>query len=126
MARTTIKDATIGLYSVATSQRTLDTLFHYMIDCTHLRDPIGQKHLRALTGKDAEVQAFLLDDPRIKAILHSVKMIAAEKASWTSIAFYDYHGLYISAGMVELAAKDLDADGYNILVSHPCLTPIRK
>lgn len=121
MITSNIKDANIGLYSVATSQRSLEVLFHYMIDCSRLRDPIGQKHLRDLTGKDAEVQAFILEDPRIKAILHSVQMIAAEKHPWCSIAFFDYHGKWISASMVELAAKDLDAAGYTIMTYHPCL-----
>lgn len=119
-----IKDATIGLYSVALNQRSLEVLFHYKINCTKLRDPIGQKHLRDLDGKSAEVQAFMLEDPRIKAILMSVKMMAAEKAPWTSIAFYDYHGKYISAAIVELAAKELDAAGYNVIIYHPCIAQV--
>lgn len=122
MITSNISAANIGLYSVAESQRTIEVLFHYKINCNRLRDPIGQAHLRNLTGKDAEVQAFMLDDPRIKAILHSVKMMAAEHAAWTSIAFHDYHGKYISAALVELAAKELDAAGYGVIVYHPCLS----
>ena len=126
MPITGIDKAAVGLYSIPLSKPTPEIIFHWKIDCSRLRDPIGQSTLRALDGRDAKVQAFLMEDPRVKGILHAIRMIAAEKAKWTSIALFDYHGRYISTAMVELAARELDVDGVNVLLSHHALGPGSK
>lgn len=118
MAFTSPGLASIGLYSVPTSKPTPDIVFHWKFDVSKFRDPIGQADLRPLDGRDAKVQAFLLQDPRMKALLHAVHLIAAEKRTWTSIAFYDHHARYISVGVAELAARELNTHSYNIFLSH--------
>lgn len=123
---TTLQLANVGLYSIATSRPIPDIIFHWKIDCSSFRDPIGQSHLKALDGRDERVQAFLLEDPRMKPILHAVRMIAAEKAKWSSICFFDHHGKYISTGIVELAAQDLSSAGYYVAKSHHALVPMVK
>lgn len=110
--------ACIGLYSVPTSKPIPDIIFNWKFDVSKFRDPIGQKDLRNLDGRDTKVQAFLLEDPRMKPLLHAVKLIAAQKDKWTSIAFFDHHARYISVGIVELVARELDSTGLNIYISH--------
>lgn len=114
----TTGEAEIGLYAIRTSKAIPQVIYHWKIDCTNLRDPQGQKQLRSFDGRDSQVQAFLLGDPRLKPILHACKMIAGDKQKWTSIAFFDHHGKWISAGMVELVAKELDAAGYKVAIYH--------
>jgi RNase adaptor protein for sRNA GlmZ degradation len=102
----------------------VDIIFHWRFDCSNFRDPIGQAHLRNLDGRDAKVQAFLMEDPRFKAIVHAARMIAEEKAAWTAIAFHDFHGKYISTGLVELVGQELDSRGFAIGKSHHALVPL--
>jgi len=118
MPITTIGLAKVGLYSIPTSRPTPQIIFHWRVDCSRLRDPIGQHHLRGKDGRDKEVQDFLIKDPRVEPILHAIRMIAAERQNWTTIAFHDYHGKWISTAMVELALADLDANGYAVAKSH--------
>lgn len=115
---TSVSEAEIGLYAIATLKPPSPIPFTYKFNLSHFRDPQGQITLRKLTGKDAEVQAFILADPRTKAIIHAAEMIAAEKAKWVSMGFYDHHGRWISAGMIELIAKQLDAANYKVAICH--------
>jgi hypothetical protein len=118
---TTIGQAKIGLYSIGTKMKVPEIIFHWIIPVQHFRDPIGQSDLRNLDGRDEKVQAFLRGDPRTPTILHAVTMMAEERAKWTAIAFHDYHCRYISTGLVELAATELDKLGFEVAKSHHAL-----
>lgn len=124
--------ADIGLYAVGTSKTSPNLNFHYQFDCSQFRDPIGQRNLRGMDGKDAKVQAFIMEDPRLRTILSMVKLIAADCGAltddnrggkWTTIAFTDHHGRYISAAVAELVAKELDALGVRVGIQHAWALP---
>jgi hypothetical protein len=109
-----VGQSAVGLYAVPVNKTIPSITFHWKINCTNLRDPNGQANLRPFDGRDERVQLFLMEDPRVRPLLDACRMIAEDKMKWTSIAFYDFHGKWISAGMVELAAKELDKAGFSV------------
>lgn len=95
-------------------------------DCSNLRDPIGQQHLRSLNGCCQSVKDFVKQDPRVDAIIDECKRLAQMQKSSPSyevtIAFMDKKARFISTAVAEIVKEELIKAGYFVKVEHTALT----
>ena len=120
--RTDFSQAQIGIYSYKHGGAPADSQFEF--DLERFRDPIGNQNLRkvAQDGTHAEVKKWIREDPRLPAILESVRLLAEDRIvhggfKWISFAFTDFHGRWISRAVAEIVADSLSG-AFNVGVLH--------
>lgn len=116
-------DLGIYTYSKASLKKTYSP--KYLIDVSNFRDPIGQMEFKTKykDGRAGAVQAWVKEDPKMNALLASVREIVhsevkATGAQWISIGFTDHHGIWLAPAIAELVADDLVIEGYTVGVVH--------
>ena len=122
-----VRDANVIIYSWGIKDfNPIDVPFaYYSVNVTNLRDPIGQAHMVTAfeDGTAPTVVKWVKEDKRVPAILDTLQMITeahlrAGKEQYITLAFYDYHGKWISPALAELTAERLDQLGYTVIVLH--------
>lgn len=97
-----------------------------VFDARLLPNPYWRTELRALTGKDSEVQAFLANEPATGAYLDEVGQLLQswipgyrkEGRSYLTVAIGCTGGQHRSVYLVEQIAERLSLNGYNCLTNH--------
>ena len=107
-------------------KRGLPRAVDMVYDCRFLRNPYWDPTLRGMSGKDAQVAAYVKDDPRYGAFsehlmnLHSLLLPAYrdEGKSHLSIAFGCTGGQHRSVTLVEDQALRLAQEGWQVSIRH--------
>lgn len=102
--------------------RGLDLVF----DVRFLQNPHWEPALRALTGRDEKVAAYVKDDPRYREFLDRVSGLiefllpayAEEGKAHLSIGFGCTGGRHRSVTLAETVANGLAADGWRVSIRH--------
>ncbi len=121
--RTTDAVAKISFYSYKTGAKR-DGAVQYSVDCTGMRDPIGQLDLKKLKGDDPKVVAWIKADPRVDAIIDSVNLLIHNHVGktndfWLSIGFHDPKGSLIAPAVCEAVARTVEQTfTHSISVDH--------
>lgn len=97
-----------------------------VFDCRFLKNPYWQPELRALDGRDPEVDAYIATDPRrapfFDRVLDLVRLLlpayAEEGKSHLSIAFGCTGGQHRSVALAQSLAKALAEDGQQVSIRH--------
>lgn len=97
-----------------------------VFDCRFLRNPYYDERLRDRDGRDAEVLAYVAEDPRFgeyrDKILDMARMLlpacATEGKSYFTIAFGCTGGQHRSVAMAEQIGQALLRDGWSLRVRH--------
>lgn len=128
--RVDAQHAELALYSYGRLvPRSYPIVSSYTINVTGMRDPqsSGGFRKRYTDGRPGEVQAYMKDDPRYKAIADNVAMLAHMhlrsdgrnvSSPWVSFAFMDFHGKWAGPAITEAVAEELSASGYKVQVFH--------
>tara|TARA_R110002072_G_scaffold39984_7_gene114000 strand:- start:898 stop:1815 length:918 start_codon:yes stop_codon:yes gene_type:complete len=95
-------------------------------DCRFLRNPYWDSSLRDLNGTDAQVAAYVAQDPRYNAFATKVLELSAlllpayrdEGKSHVSIAFGCTGGQHRSVTLAELHALSLAEQGWQVSIRH--------
>src|SRR5260370_38640208 len=119
MSRTDVHKANVGLYDFFQDIHTPVPQYEFQLGA--FRDP--QHKFKSVDGRSKAVQEWIIDDPRMPALLSTIEMLVfdqvkEQKAAWLSIGFRDYHGKWISAALVEIIADRLSARGFDVMVRH--------
>ena len=93
------------------------------IDCSGLRDPMGQPQWKDLSGLNKAVQEWMAEDPHVKNVIRHIAMmvedaIPKKRMLWLNIGLVDTHGRWISPAIAELASQYLTKRCYNHTVKH--------
>ncbi|MEO1139520.1 MAG: RNase adapter RapZ [Pseudomonadota bacterium] len=97
-----------------------------VLDCRFLRNPYWEEDLRALSGQDAKVQAYVGDDPRFSGFAERVtdltkELLPAYKAegkAYLAIGFGCTGGQHRSVTMAETLAEALAEAGWQVSIRH--------
>lgn len=101
----------------------------YRFDLSNLRDPIGQAHFtgKYKDGRAEAVIEWMAKDPKTQAVVDIIAMYARlhldPPISESSISFslFDTHGKWIAPAVAILAARKIEALGFNADVHHVIL-----
>lgn len=121
----------IGLYSYSSHSKESPPTAQYVIDVSHLRDPLSNRGFKNTEpdGCSPAVKKFVRDDPRVGAIVETVEMLAymllrspgvdhkTYAGTWLSVAFRDHHGRWIAPSVAEIVADKL-SPSYRVAVQH--------
>lgn len=125
----------IAIYTFGRLGKMVPPRAHYVIDVSGIRDPLSNRGFKNTftDGRPGEIQKFVAEDPRMNAILDTVKLIAydqlrskAGSKKWLSIAFRDHHGKWGSVAVGEIVRDALKYDGYNVALRHYELEGVPK
>ncbi|MEO1155462.1 MAG: RNase adapter RapZ [Pseudomonadota bacterium] len=97
-----------------------------VIDCRFLRNPYWSEALRARDGRDADVQAYIAEDPRFSAFATQVAQLIAtllpayrdEGRAHLTVAFGCTGGQHRSVAMTENLVRDLAGAGWQVSKRH--------
>ena len=97
-----------------------------VFDCRFLPNPYWEQTLRELSGKDPEIQEYVVDRPAGKRFLadlqqmleHLLPQYAEEGKSYLTVAFGCTGGRHRSVAMAESMAEILQEGGWEPRVSH--------
>lgn len=92
-----------------------------VVDCRVLKNPHNVDALRALTGKDKEVQDYVLASSRAEDLI-AYAMITAKNNN--AVQFCCYGGRHRSVAIAEITAARLREKGYPVNVHHRDLPPL--
>lgn len=121
-----IKMANGSMYSYGLNHPTPPTS-QFLVDVSNLRDPVGQAHLRDLTGRHSAVQDFVNADPRLPALIDLVIMTLNDLCPpgtlvqpWISVGFMDHHGVLLAPAVLEIVSKEIEhrMPSYDFIVRH--------
>ncbi|MBU2761370.1 RNase adapter RapZ [Acidithiobacillus sulfurivorans] len=98
----------------------------FVFDLRALPNPHYDPELRALTGRDAAVQAFLAGRPELQTALGSLRSFlqvwlppfAQEHRNYVTVSLGCTGGQHRSVYMVEVLARELLGKGQRILIQH--------
>lgn len=126
--RTSANISEVGIYTFGSKVVTTNRpQVNYIIDVAGLRDPQSNRGFRRLyaDGRSSEVVSYVKEDPRIPAILDTIKMLThihlrsqAADFKWLSFGIRDHHGTWIGPAVGEIATEALDLDGYKVNLFH--------
>jgi RNase adaptor protein for sRNA GlmZ degradation len=82
------------------------------VDCTTLRCALGQQTFRERNGLDPEVQAWLLKDAHVQAVVKQIEMLVEDylkvkSSKWLCIGVADVHGTHTAPAIVEVVSRHL-------------------
>lgn len=86
-----------------------------LIDCRGLRNPFYIAKLKALTGRDAAVQDYVMCDPAYASFFDRVHR---EAQYGGHVAFGCMGGRHRSVAMAELMGKELSKCGFEVEIVH--------
>ncbi|MBZ0130788.1 MAG: RNase adapter RapZ [Rhodobacteraceae bacterium] len=97
-----------------------------VLDCRFLRNPHWDKRLRALDGRDADVAAYVAEDPRFASFFARVRDLVAELLpayrdegkSYFTLAFGCTGGQHRSVFVAIALAKALAERGWQVSIRH--------
>ena len=97
-----------------------------VFDCRFLRNPYWSEHLRSRDGRDAEVQAYIADDPRFRAFARQVSELIEtllpayrdEGRAHLNVTFGCTGGQHRSVAMVENLCSHLAGAGWQVSKRH--------
>jgi hypothetical protein len=121
------KDAEVGIYTFGRDSSNKVSTTQYVIDVAGLRDPGSSGLIRSMhkDGRPGEVQAYINEDPRVKAVTDTIRMLAfmhlksdGRDGKWLSFGLQDHHGKWIAPAIGEIAAGILDMAGYKVSLWH--------
>lgn len=125
--RTVSETAEIVIYSMRTVSNKFSPMFSF--DVQKFRDPLGNVQLTSKyhDGQHEAVKKWISEDPRMKGIIDSVRMLAQDRIKsgtgrFLSIAFRDFHAKWISRAIAEVVADKLAYDGFSVGVVHESIT----
>jgi RNase adaptor protein for sRNA GlmZ degradation len=127
MPRVDHKDAEVGIYTFGKDSPNRVATCQYLIDVVGLRDPGTSGAVRKAyrDGRHEEVQTYIQDDPRVKAVIDQIRMFAymhlkseARDGKWLSFGIHDHHGKWAAPAIGEIAARVLDMAGYRVSLYH--------
>ena len=118
MPRTSIGQASIGIYSIGAETK-INSIPMYEFEVIQFRDPMHR--FPDLTGTDPVVKEYLKEDPKTAAIIQTVLLLAADHvdhggSKWLTIAFRDYHEKWIARGLANIVADALCEQEYKVSV----------
>jgi hypothetical protein len=127
MPRVDHAKAELGIYTFGKDSPNRPGSVQYIIDCAGLRDPGSSGSLRKTytDGRPGEVQQYVNEDPRVRAIIETIRTIAfmhlrsqGADGKWLSFGLQDHHGKWIAPAVGELAADALSNAGYGVSLHH--------
>lgn len=97
-----------------------------VLDCRFLRNPFWEERLRGLDGRDADVAAYIADDPRFAPFRDRVTDLVdlllpafdAEGKAYLAIGFGCTGGRHRSVAMAQSLADTLAKDGWQVSIRH--------
>lgn len=81
-----------------------------------IRNPWQIKELRSLNGLNPKVQEYIRKCPKTDGVLKEIQSYA--KAGYENLFVGCYGGKHRSVAIVDMAAKQLEADGFTVNVNH--------
>jgi UPF0042 nucleotide-binding protein len=90
--------------------------FDAIIDCRVLSNPHHQISLRAMTGMDDRVQAFIQKDPMVNEVMTTAINAVADGAQ--TIAFVCFGGRHRSVAIAEFVYRAVRQNGLSAVVEH--------
>jgi RNase adaptor protein for sRNA GlmZ degradation len=120
-------DAEVGIYTFGKDSPNRVATCQYVIDVSGLRDPGSSGGFRKTfqDGRPGAVQDFVAEDPRVKAVIDSIRMFAfmhlrseAADHKWLSFGLKDHHGRWTAPAIGEIAATKLAEAHYKVSLFH--------
>jgi hypothetical protein len=130
MPRVAQNEAEVGIYTFGKLTEHPPN-WTYLIDVAGLRDPSSNRGFRKTysDGRPGEIQTYMRDDPRVPAIIDTIKMITwmnlrseARDNRWLSFGLRDHHGIWIAPPIGEIVADSLSNLGFKVSLFHHELT----
>ena len=121
------KEAEVGIYTFGKDSPNRVATCQYIIDVSGMRDPGSSGVIRKLYGNGVpiEVQKYMEDDPRTRAVVETVRTITfmhlrsdGRDGKWLSFGVVDHHGKWAAPAVGEIAAWTLDRAGYKVSIYH--------
>lgn len=125
--KTDIDKAEVGIYTFGKDSPNRPSTVQYIFEVAGLRDPQSNRGFSKTykDGRPGEVQNYVEDDPRVKAIIQEIRAFAymhlrsdAKDNKWLSFGIKDNHGRWIAPAVGELVAERLSQLKYGVYLCH--------